>query len=89
MPQARPVIATLAVLGFIARWNDYLGPLIYVRSSDKYPIALMLTTLNTMYEKQWTLLMAGSMIALVPIIVLFVSLQRYFVESIALTGIKG
>lgn len=89
LPQARPVIATLAVLGFIARWNDYLGPLIYVRSASKYPIALMLTTLNTMYEKQWTLLMAGSMIALVPIIILFVTLQRYFVESIALTGIKG
>jgi len=89
LPQARPVIATLAVLGFIARWNDYLGPLIYVRSAEKYPIALMLTTLNTMYEKQWTLLMAGSVIALIPIIVLFVSLQRYFVGSIALTGIKG
>jgi len=89
LPQAKPIIATLAVLGFIARWNDYLGPLIYVRSSDKYPIALMLTTLNTMYERQWTLLMAGSMIALLPIIILFVTLQRYFIESIALTGIKG
>lgn len=89
LPQAKPIIATLAVLGFIARWNDYLGPLIYVRSSDKYPIALMLTTLNTMYERQWTLLMAGSMIALLPIIILFITLQRYFIESIALTGIKG
>lgn len=89
LPQARPIIATLAVLGFIARWNDYLGPLIYVRTASRYPIALMLTTLNTMYEKQWTLLMAGSMIALLPIIILFVALQRYFVESIALTGIKG
>lgn len=89
LPQAKPIMATLAVLGFIARWNDYLGPLIYVRSPDKYPIALMLTSLNTMYEAQWTLLMAGSMIALLPIIVLFFTLQRYFIESIALSGIKG
>lgn len=89
LPQAKPIIATLAVLGFIARWNDYLGPLIYVRTASKHPIALMLTALNTMYEKQWTLLMAGSMIALLPIIILFVALQRYFVESVALTGIKG
>lgn len=89
LPQAKPIIATLAVLGFIARWNDYLGPLIYVRSTDKFPIALMLTSLNTMYERQWTLLMAGAMVALLPIIILFVALQRYFIESIALTGIKG
>jgi multiple sugar transport system permease protein len=89
VPQARPIVATLAVLGFIARWNDYLGPLIYVHKAKEYPIALMLTALNTMYEKQWTLLMAGSMIALLPIIILFVTLQRYFTESIALTGIKG
>jgi multiple sugar transport system permease protein len=89
LPQARPIVATLAVLGFIARWNDYLGPLIYVHKAKEYPIALMLTALNTMYEKQWTLLMAGSMIALLPIIILFVTLQRYFTESIALTGIKG
>jgi multiple sugar transport system permease protein len=89
LPQARPILATLAVLGFIARWNDYLGPLIYVHKAKEYPIALMLTALNTMYEKQWTLLMAGSMIALLPIVILFVTLQRYFTESIALTGIKG
>ncbi len=89
MPQAQPIVATLLVLGIIARWNDFLGPLIYIRSVEKFPIPLMLARLNSLYERNWTLLMAGSVIALAPVIVLFFALQRYFVESIALTGIKG
>ncbi|GAB4454376.1 MAG: carbohydrate ABC transporter permease [Anaerolineae bacterium] len=89
LPQAKPIVATLFVLGIIARWNDFLGPLIYLRSTEKFTIPLMLARLNSLYERQWTLLMAGSVIAVAPIIVLFFVLQRYFVESIALTGIKG
>lgn len=89
LPQAKPIIATLFVLGVIARWNDFLGPLIYVRDVDKFTIPLMLARLNSMYEQRWTLLMAGSMIALAPIIILFFFLQRYFIEGVALTGIKG
>lgn len=89
LPLARPVVATLFVLGIIARWNDFLGPLIYLRSVDLFPIPLLLARLNSMYERNWSLLMAGSTLALLPIMILFFMLQRYFVESIALTGIKG
>jgi multiple sugar transport system permease protein len=89
LPLAKPIIATLFVLGIIARWNDFVGPLIYLRSVENFTIPLMLLRLNSIYATQWTLLMAGSVIALAPIILLFLLLQRYFVESVALTGIKG
>lgn len=89
MPNAKPIIATLFVLGFIARWNDFLGPLIYLRDVEKFTVPLMLARLNSAYEAQWTLLMAGSVIALAPIIILFIFLQRYFIESVTMTGIKG
>jgi multiple sugar transport system permease protein len=89
LPLAKPVIATLFVLGFIARWNDFLGPLIYLRSVELFPIPLLLARLDSLYEQNWTLLMAGSTLALLPILLLFFALQRYFVESVALTGIKG
>ncbi|HRL10407.1 MAG TPA: carbohydrate ABC transporter permease [Aggregatilineales bacterium] len=89
LPLAKPIIATLFVLGFIARWNDFLGPLIYLRSAENFTIPLMLAQLNSAYATRWPLLMAGSVIALLPIIIIFVLLQRYFVESVAITGIKG
>lgn len=90
LPNAKPIIATLFVLGFIARWNDFLGPLIYLQgATELYTVPLMLARLNSAYERQWALLMAGSMIALAPIILVFVFLQRYFVESVTMTGLKG
>jgi multiple sugar transport system permease protein len=91
LPLATPILATLFVLGFIARWNDYLGPLIYLSGSspDNYTIPLELASLQSQYEQNWTLLMAGATLALAPIVVLFFAFQRYFIESIALTGIKG
>ncbi len=89
MPNAKPIIATLFVLGVIARWNDFLGPLIYLRSVENFTIPLMLIRLNSVYALRWPLLMAGSVIAVVPVIVVFILLQRYFVESVAITGIKG
>lgn len=89
MPNAKPIVATLFVLGVIARWNDFLGPLIYLRDVDKFTVPLMLARLNSAYEAKWTLLMAGSVIALAPIILLFIALQRYFIESVTLTGLKG
>lgn len=89
MPLAKPLIATLFILGFLARWNDFLGPLIYLRTSDLFTMPLMLAQLNSLYIQQWALLMAGSMIALSPVFILFILLQRYIIESVAASGIKG
>lgn len=91
LPLAKPIIATLFVLGFIARWNDYLGPLIYLSGGkpETFTIPLALASLQGAYTLEWTTLMAGAALALLPIVVLFFMFQRYFVESIAITGIKG
>ncbi|MCI0394970.1 MAG: carbohydrate ABC transporter permease [Chloroflexi bacterium] len=89
LPLAGPILATLGGLGFIARWNDYLGPLIYINSQEKYTVPLMLAQLNGLYEREWNLLMAGSVIALLPIVVILLVMQKYFVESVATTGLKG
>lgn len=90
LPLATPILATLAGLGFIARWNDYLGPLIYLSDQTKYTIPLMLAQLNGLYERRWDLLMAGSVIAIVPIVFILLFMQKYFVESMAATtGLKG
>ncbi|MBE2272211.1 MAG: carbohydrate ABC transporter permease [Anaerolinea sp.] len=91
LPLSKPIIATLFVLGFIARWNDYLGPLIYLGAGrpEEFTIPLALASLQSFYTLKWTILMAGSTLALLPIVVLFFLFQRYFVESIAITGIKG
>ncbi len=89
LPLAGPVLATLGGLGFIARWNDYLGPLIYISSQKKYTVPLMLAQLNGLYERRWDLLMAGSVIAIIPIVIILLVMQKYFVESVATTGLKG
>lgn len=89
MPLSKPLIATLFILGFLARWNDFLGPLIYLRTGDLFTMPLMLAQLNSLYVQQWALLMAGSMIALSPVFILFILLQRYFIESVAASGMKG
>lgn len=88
-PLAGPVLATLGGLGFIARWNDYLGPLIYISDMKMYTIPLMLAQLNSLYERRWDLLMAGSVIAILPIVIILLVMQKYFVESVATTGLKG
>ena len=89
MPLAKPAIATICVLGFIASWNDFMGPLIYLSDYNKFPIALgiwMFQTAEIMFPHY---IMAASITALVPVLILFFSAQRYFVEGIVLTGIKG
>jgi multiple sugar transport system permease protein len=83
MPLCKPVLATLAVISIIGGWNDFLGPLIYIRTSDKFTLAIGLNAFR------FNSLMAASVMATAPLIVLFFSAQQYFVQGIALTGIKG
>jgi multiple sugar transport system permease protein len=89
LPLAAPILATLAALGFIARWNDFLGPLIYLNTESRLTLPLMLARLNGLYERQWHLLMAGSVIAIVPVVLILIFMQRYFIEGVAMTGLKG
>ena len=93
VPLCKPALATVAVLGFIARWNDFLGPLIYLNSREKFTVAVGLSYLQNLPEAPGVplqhLLMAASVMAMSPILVLFFLAQRYFVQGIVLSGIKG
>lgn len=70
-------------------WNDFLGPLVYISDPNKYTVAIGLRQFMGMYTSQWNLLMAASLVALIPVLVAYFFGQKYLVEGIALTGIKG
>jgi multiple sugar transport system permease protein len=89
MPLAKPAIATICVLGFIAHWNNFMGPLIYLSDYTKYPISLGIKSFQDAQAIFPHYIMAASLVALVPVLIIFFSAQRYFVKGIVLTGIKG
>ncbi|TDE94334.1 carbohydrate ABC transporter permease [Occultella glacieicola] len=89
MPLSKPVIVVVTIFTFIGVWNDFLGPLLYLTDSDNFTLALGLATFQSTYTAQWGLLMAASLVVILPIVLLFFVLQRYFVEGVTLTGIKG
>lgn len=89
LPLARPVLATIAILSVIHHWNDFLRPLVYLNSVSVRTVALGLSMFKSEYLVEWNLMMAASTLMLIPILVLFFFAQRYFVQGIVMTGIKG
>lgn len=90
LPLSGPVIAIVAIFTFMTTWNDFLGPLIYLNSPENRTLALALAAFNGQYGvRDAHLLMAASFITMLPCILLFFAAQRYFVESVATSGLKG
>lgn len=89
MPLSKPAIATLTIFTFVAVWNDFLGPLIYLSSEKLKTIQLGLRMFIAQYSAEYSLIMAASIVSLVPVIVVFLALQRFFIEGIATSGVKG
>ena len=89
LPIARPAIATLAIFEFMWSWNDLINPLIYLRHIDQYTTTVGLAFFEGQFVGKWPEMMAGAMVSLLPMIILFVIAQKYFVRGIALTGLKG
>lgn len=89
MPLAKPALATCALFQFLATWNDFFGPLIYINDVRKYPLAYGLQQFLSNHGSEWTRLMAASTLFVLPIIVLFFFAQRTFIEGIATTGAKN
>ena len=90
LPLSTPVIAIVAIYTFLAAWNDFLGPLIYLNSPENRTLALALNAFRGEYGiSDVHLLMAASVVTMLPCIVLFFAAQRYFVESVAMTGLKS
>ena len=89
LPLSKPVLATVAIFGFMLHWNDFFGPLIFLASDTKFTLALGLMTFASKHQSEWGILMAVSIIMLIPTLLVFFFCQRYFVEGIALTGTKA
>ncbi|MEM7032455.1 MAG: carbohydrate ABC transporter permease [Chloroflexota bacterium] len=89
LPLSKPAIITVAIFELLHTWNDFLGPLIYLRDPDSYTLAIGLQLYFTQYGAEWALLMAAATMFTLPMVIVFFVAQRTFIEGIALTGIKG
>jgi len=89
LPLCVPALVTLGLFNFMANWNNFLTPLIYLNSYSKYTIPLVVMSFKNLYSANWSLLMAASCVALAPVIVLYMFTQRYFISGIMIGGIKG
>lgn len=90
LPLSKPVLATVAVFSFLQAYNDFLQPLIYISGRDNWTLALGLRAMNDVQQTgQWELLFAASTVVLIPVLIIFVVAQRYFVQGIATTGFGG
>ena len=84
LPLSRPVLATVAIFAFVGNWNNLLGALIYLRSTDKFTLPLGLNLFNGQYVTAYNQLMAVSILTILPIVVTFFVAQKYFVQGVAL-----
>ncbi len=89
LPLAKPALATLAIFTFMWTWNDLIDPIIYLRDISSFTLTAGLALFQGQYVGKWPLLMAGALVSVVPMIILFVAAQRHFVRGIAMSGIKG
>jgi multiple sugar transport system permease protein len=90
LPLSIPALATIAILEFMYRWNDLFGPLIYLSTGDKYPLSLGLSNFTAAYgATPWNLLMAASIVAVIPPLLIFFFAQKYFIQGIVISGSKG
>lgn len=89
MPLAKPALVTVAIFTFLNAWNDFIGPLLYISSPDRFTVAIGLATFRSVMRTRWDLLMAASSAMIVPVLILFFFAQRYFIEGIVLSGLKG
>ncbi|MFC7148204.1 carbohydrate ABC transporter permease [Cohnella cellulosilytica] len=89
LPLSKSALIVVGLFAFMGAWNDFLGPLVYISTPDKYTVALGLRQFQGMYNAEWHLMMAASAVVILPAIIVYFIGQRYFMDGIALTGIKG
>ncbi len=89
LPLSKPALAAVAIFMFNGSWNDFFGPLIYLHSRDKYTISLGLRSFQDQNYTEWHLLMAASLVAMLPVVLIFFFAQKYFIQGIVFTGVKG
>lgn len=88
LPLSLPAMATLAIFTFMWSWNDLLNPLIYVSELDQLTLTVGMSLFQNQYGGKWTLMMAGAVVSILPILLIFFMAQKYFIRGIAMTGVK-
>ncbi|MBW7456745.1 carbohydrate ABC transporter permease [Paenibacillus sepulcri] len=90
IPLSKPPLIAVAIFTFMGVWNDFQGPLIYLNSNDKYTLALGLSMFKGMYNIEWNMLMAATILIMLPALVVFFVAQKYFIEGISISSaVKG
>jgi multiple sugar transport system permease protein len=94
LPNLKPTLAAISILSFMGAWNEFMGPLIYLRDQTKFPLSLGLYGLGLLRtdagaDYSWTVVMAGNILMTMPVIIVFFLFQRYFVQGMTMTGMKG
>lgn len=89
MPISKPVLASVAIMAFIRSWNDFLGPLVFLGSDKLYTLSLAASMLKSNYDPNWDLLLPLGVVMVLPVLILFFILQKYFIQGITMSGIKG
>ena len=89
LPLSAPALGVVAIYEFTFRWNDFLGPLIYLNDPSNFTVSLGLQLLNSQYVTQTQQIMAQTIISIVPVLVVFFAAQRYFIQGLVITGVKG
>jgi multiple sugar transport system permease protein len=89
LPLSKAALAALAVFAFLGSWNDFLWPFVVINTPERMTLPVGLSFLSANYATEWTKLMAGSTLSLIPTILIFLLAQRYFIEGITVTGLKG
>jgi len=89
LPLMKPIIGVIAIFTALNSWNDFIGPLIYIQNQELYPLSIGLQFFRAQREVEYSLLMAASTLVVLPVIVIFVCFQRFFVEGIVIGAVKG
>ena len=89
LPLSRPALATVAILTFMLSWNDFLGPLIYLSDKLKSTLALGLAMFVGQHQTEWGVLMAASVLMMLPMVLIFFFFQKYFIKGFTMSGLKG
>ena len=89
LPLTKPAVTVIAILAAVAAWNEFLLPLLYLQESDKYPLAIGLAFFTSEHDAADNLLMAASTLIVLPVVIIFILAQRFFIEGITVGGVKG
>jgi len=89
LPLSKPALSTLTIFTFVSTWNDFLGPMIYLTKTELKTIQIGLRMFISQYSAEYGLIMAASVVSIIPVLIVFLAVQKYFVQGIATSGIKG